>query len=229
MATTRRMSFTRQLGILDPKKMKKQKITVVGSGAVGSFSALSLAKMGTPVINVYDNDGVTEHNLPNQFYRKQDTRKYKVLALKEILGDFSDAIVHSSPMQYVGGPLGDTVVVATDSMSSRKLVWDQFKKQPLSTVFIEARMGAELGRVYTIVKKNGKLSAEDIKFYESRWYPDNKVKPLPCTARTIIYNVLMISSLICRAYKGVIMGEAVPREQIFNMTSLDERSWMYTK
>jgi hypothetical protein len=224
-----RMTFTRQLGILDPKKMKRQRITVIGSGAVGSFAALSLAKMGTPHIDIYDNDGVSDHNLPNQFYRKQDTRKYKVLALKEILGDFSDAVVSSLPMKYVGGPLGNAVVVATDSMSSRKLVWDNFKRQPASTIFIEARMGAELGRVYTIVKKKEKLSAEDIKFYESRWYSDDKVKPLPCTARTIIYNVLMISSLICRAYKGVLMKEDVPREQIFNMTILDERSWMYTR
>ena len=90
-------------------------------------------------------------------------------------------------------------------------------------------MGAELGAVYTIAKKDGKIAPKDVKFYESRLYNDDQVPPLPCTARSIIYNVLMLSSLISRAFKGIVNGEKVPKELIFNMTQLDARSFMYTK
>jgi hypothetical protein len=114
-------------------------------------------------------------------------------------------------------------------MKSRRLVWEEFKKQKSAKVFIEARMGAELGAVYTIIKKDGKIAPKDLKFYESRLYDDSQVPPLPCTARSIIYNVLQLSSWICRAFKGVATGEKVPKELIFNMTSIDSRSFMYTK
>lgn len=178
--------------------------------------------MGAKKFHVYDEDGVSIHNIPNQFYRKQDVRQFKVDSLKAILGDFAEAEVSAINHHYVDQKLDPIVIVATDSMSSRKVVWEQFKKQKNTKYLIEARMGAELGVVYTITK-----SAKDKEFYEETLYDDNKVKPLPCTARTIIYNVLMISSLICRAFKSIIQKEQHPREIIFNMTSMDGRSYMH--
>jgi molybdopterin/thiamine biosynthesis adenylyltransferase len=201
-------------------------ISVIGAGAIGSFAALTLAKMGARTITVYDEDGVEDHNLPNQFYRKQDIKQFKVEALSQILAEFSDTRVRAINKPYVNQILRNTVVVATDSMASRKLVWEQFLKQNKSQNLIEARMGAELGMVYTIKKGNTKFTKHDIPFYQDRLYTDDKVKPLPCTGRSIIYNILMISSLICRAYKSVLTKEKFPRELIFNMTSLDERSYM---
>jgi hypothetical protein len=114
-------------------------------------------------------------------------------------------------------------------MESRRMAWEQFKAQKTPQTYIEARMGAELGMVYTITKKAGKVTKEDAELYEARLYSDDKVKPLPCTGKTIIYNVLMLSSLIARTLKGVITGQETPRELIFNMTTLDERSFMFRR
>lgn len=233
-----RLDYTRQQGIVDQKLLAGQKITLIGAGAIGSFTALTLAKMGVEHISVYDDDGVTEHNLPNQFYRKQDVGQYKVDALREILGQFSDAVVVYRISKYINQIirlLQETVIVATDSMASRKIVWEQFKRQPQCRNLIEARMGAEVGMVYTIRKGEGPekrldvVQTRDVKFYEARLHSDAEVKPLPCTARSIIYNVLMVSSLVCRAYKGILTGERVPREMIFNLTSIGDRTFMYTR
>lgn len=218
--------YTRQEDIISRKLLTDSDISVIGAGAIGSFAALTLAKMGARTITVYDEDGVEDHNLPNQFYRKQDIKQFKVEALSQILAEFSDTRVRAINKPYVNQILRNTVVVATDSMASRKLVWEQFLKQNKSQNLIEARMGAELGMVYTIKKGNTKFTKHDIPFYQDRLYTDDKVKPLPCTGRSIIYNILMISSLICRAYKSVLTKEKFPRELIFNMTSLDERSYM---
>lgn len=223
------MNFLRQQGIVNPKLLKNRKITLVGAGAVGSFSALSLGKMGVQHIDSFDDDGVSEHNLPNQYYRKEDIRSFKVDALKAILASFSDATVTSINKRFVDQKLQETVIVATDSMASRRIVWEQFKRQKQTKHLIEARMGAELGMVYTISKKNGKVSKKDADLYEARLYADKDVKPLPCTARSIIYNVLMLAALVCRAYKGVVTKKPAPREMIFNMTALDGRSFMCTK
>ncbi len=195
---------------------------------MGSFSVLNLAKMGVKRLFCFDEDGVTNHNLPNQFFRKKDIGQFKVTALADILREFSDAKVTTYIKPYTRQRLKETTVVATDSMSSRRLVWEQFKQQKQAKNLIEARMGAELGLVYIIRKIKGKIPKKVDDFYEARLYSDDAVKPLPCTAKSIIYNVLMLSSLICRAYKGVIMNENFPTELVFNMTRINSQSYMST-
>lgn len=224
---------TRQRDLVDEKALLKSKVTIIGAGAIGSFTALTIGKMGAGRIVLYDDDGVSDHNLPNQFFRKRDVRQFKVEALQGVLEEFADATTIGVNRKYIDEPLTETTIVATDSMSSRKMIWEQFKKQKQAIHLIEARMGAELGMVYTMTKFRGKgqipsLNNANIKFYESRLYDGSTVKPLPCTGKTIIYNVLMLASLICRSYKGLIMGQKVPKELIFNMTQLDERSYMFT-
>lgn len=229
--SNKKVIYTRQLGILHPKALSKHSVMLIGSGAVGSFTALTIGKMGIPRIVVYDDDGVADHNLPNQFFKKTDLKKYKVSALKDIVEEFSDASVLAIPSKFTSTTtVHETImIVATDSMASRKMAWEKFKRSKKARIYIEARMGAELGMVYTIVKKNGKVSKEDAKLYQGRLYSDETVPTLPCTAKTIIYNVLMLASLIARALKGVLMKDNPPRELIFNMTSLDERSFMYRR
>lgn len=219
------MDFTRQQGIVDSKLLSNGSITLVGAGAIGSFTALAITKMGIAKLEVFDEDGVSEHNLPNQFFRSIDIRAFKVSALYNIIYMFCGAKIKERNKFYTKQKLQNTVIVATDSMSSRRRVWEQFKAQSQCKVYIEARMGAELGMVYTI-KKDKCLDNKDREFYESMLYSDNIVKPLPCTARSIIYNILMIASLICRAYKGIVCGEAIPKEQIFNMQEMNKASYM---
>lgn len=230
MATKPVIEYTRQLGIVPPDLFKGTEISLIGAGAVNSFAALSIGKMGVKKIYAYDEDGVKAHNLPNQFFRKQDITQFKVDALQGILGEFTDTKVITRPRFYRSQKLKETVVVATDSMESRQRVWEAFKKQPQAQNYIEARMGAELGIVYVVRKVNGKIPAKVLKFYETRLYTGRPSEELPCTARTIIYNVLMIASLICRGYKSILMNEQdYPLEIIFNMTTLDERTYMITR
>lgn len=227
MSISNRVEYTRQEGILDPKLLRNSNVTIIGNGSVGSFTVLTLGKMGVRRLRMFDDDGVTAVNLSNQFFRKQDVGQFKVDALANILSEFTDSQPRPVNRKFRSQALGPVVIVATDSMSSRKLVWERFKKDPRAKVLIEARMGAELGMVYTIRKNHRNVVPPDsVKFYEGRLYTDEQAKELPCTARTIIYNVLMLSSLICRAYKGYLTSEKFPRELIFNMTRFDERSFM---
>ena len=177
--------------------------------------------MGVKNIDIFDEDGVNEHNLPNQFYRVKDIKQFKVAALMDIIKDFSEATPWGYVRNYSKEKLQKVVIVATDSMSSRKMVWEQFKKQPQTRFYIEARMGGELGRLY-FIKKNPR----NYKFYESTLYSDDKVKPLPCTEKSIIYNVLMIASLVGRGLKSYVNDEKFPRELVFNMKNIYPYSFM---
>lgn len=212
------MDFTRQEGLIKNKDIRKKKVTVIGAGAVGSFCALALTKLGVENLFVYDDDGVSEHNLPNQFYRISDaeSQKFKTDALRDIVKDFCGADIDRSLNRYEGQPLTEVTVVATDNMASRKLVWEQFQMQSLARVLIEARMGGELGIVYTIQFKN----ADSKEFYNEVLHEDSESEEIPCTERSVIYNVLMISSLVCRAFKAYVNGEKYPREVVMDLRHL---------
>lgn len=231
------MNFTRQSGILDSTTVGNKKVSIIGCGAIGSFTALTLGKMGVGNITTYDEDGVSDVNLPNQFFLKDDIGQFKVDALQVLMSGLTDCKFNPINKFYEKQKLEETVIVATDSMSSRKLVWEQFKQQDQCKNYIEARMGSQLGLVYTIRKQPGRdwgrtkiykyeVVPLDRIFYEEMLYSDDKVRELPCTEKAIIYNVLMLASLICRAYKAVITNAKFPREVIFNMTQIDERSYM---
>jgi molybdopterin/thiamine biosynthesis adenylyltransferase len=222
MTKEQRMKYVRQSEIINLEKLGNGKVGIIGVGSVGSFTALTLAKMGVGKVVAYDEDGVSVHNLPAQFFGKKDIGQFKVDALAGLLNEFTDAEYVPNNRFYSNQPLQETTIVATDNMASRKLVWEQFLKQKSAKYLIEARMGAEMAKIYTIRDKSQKTR----KFYEKTLHSDEKSYKLPCTARTIIYNVLMISSLITRSYKAIINDEKFPKELIFNMTRIDELSLM---
>jgi len=216
--------YIRQSEIINLEKLQKSSVTIIGVGSVGSFVALALAKMGVGKITAYDEDGVEEHNLPGQFFDTISIGEFKTDALEDLLSTFSPETKYKGYNKfYTSQKLSETVVLATDNMEkSRWLVWEQFLKQDQCKNLIDARMGAELAKMYTITNKFKTTQ----KFYKDTLHKDSESHQLPCTARTIIYNVLMISSLISRAYKGIIQKEKFPKEVIFNMTKITPLSLM---
>lgn len=211
------MDFRRQAGIVDNGKLAALKVTLIGAGAVGSFTALTLTKLGVAELAVYDEDGVSEHNIPNQFYRVKDAdRQFKVNALQDIVQEFNGVKIDSRCKYYKDQPLTEVVIVATDSMESRKLVWKQVKKQQVTKWLIDSRMGGQVGLVYRIDPSN----KEDVKFYEETLHSDDEGEQVPCTERAIIDNVLMISALISRAVRSILSIEAFPREIAMDIRNL---------
>jgi len=226
------MDYTRQSELVQQEKIAQSTVSLIGCGAIGSAVAMTLAKMGVNYFHLYDEDGVNIVNLPNQMYSTEDLGAFKVDALARIIKEYNpDAVVTANNKNYHDQKLTDMVVVATDSMSSRQQVWTQFCVQQYPLFYIEARMGAEEGQVYTIKKINTSernyphVKEEDKSFYHERLYPDTEAKQAPCTAKAIIYNVFMVAALVCRAYKAVIEGQAFPREAVFGMAQIHKYSF----
>jgi molybdopterin/thiamine biosynthesis adenylyltransferase len=222
------LNMFRQNKIIDPDKTRNLSVTLIGAGAIGSEVAKCITKMGIEQLTVYDEDGITSHNIPNQFYRLNDaeTAKFKVDALKEIVRDFCGCEIQSRVCFYNNEKLDEVVIVATDSMRSRRLVWEQFKVQSQCKYYIEARMGAEIGRVYTISKSEG-LKEEDIRFYEETLYSDEDVEETHCSARAIMYNIEVIAGLIGRSIASIVKGEKMMREMVLNLANMEEPSLVF--
>ena len=209
--------FTRQLGIINQPEVAGKRVVLIGAGAIGSFTALALTKLGVEKLTVYDDDEITEHNLPNQFYPTSGVGFCKTRVLGQVIDQFNGVKIKWSKKRYKDQQLAEVTIVATDSMASRKLVFDQFKKQKQTRYLLEARMGGEIGFAYCINKK----SKKQMSMYKKTLYTDDQVAPLGCTERSIIYNVLMISSLLCRAFKSLVNKEKdYPCEVIFDLRTM---------
>ncbi len=197
--------YTRQIDLLDPAKVKRP-FTIIGAGSVGSFTALSLAKMGIRDITVYDADTVEEHNIPNQFYRIEDIGWPKVEALKDIIYGFTGVEIKPVAEFYKDQELKGMVISAVDSMKARKEIWKRIKGSVQVDLYIDARMGAEVAVLYSV------LPIEDIKLYQKSLHGQNEALQEPCTRRTIIYTVLGISSFISSQVKKFLGGESIRKE-----------------
>lgn len=185
--------FARHWGMIDVERLHTTPIKIIGTGSVGSFVCLALAKMGAQMIEVFDDDMIDEVNISNQFYRIKDIGEYKVDALQSLIKDFEDVNIINNPVKCNGTEdLKGIVILALDSMLPRKRIWDEIKGKEDVKLFIDPRMGGRVARIYAVNPITG------IKEYEKTLYTDDEATPERCTERTIIYNVLGIASLICR-------------------------------
>ena len=211
------MDFWRQLDIVSPDDFKPHKITVIGAGGIGSPTILALSKVGVQHLTVYDYDTIEAHNLPNQFYRLSDVNKLKVDAIADISQQYGGITIEKKPEPYKGQPLSGIVISGVDSMDVRKLIWDRIKYNPNISNYIEARMGAEVARIYTVIP----CDPTDVTWYETMLYTDDKAMELPCTQRAIIYCVLMIAALISNQVKKIAKMEEIKKEIICDLKTLN--------
>ena len=216
-----KVQYLRQLDIWNPD-VASPETTIVGSGSIGSFSALALSKMGIKRIVLWDPDRIAMHNISNQFFRKKDLGNTKVdatailckefapedVAFKTIAGEFTDEAEINT----------EIAVVVTDNIESRKLVYLAAKKSDFNLFFIDGRMGAELLHIFAFPTHESNAEKQ-MKKYEDN-YLDHPNDELPCTARTILYNVLVISWLIGSIVKKYACKEKIPFHIIFDLKTM---------
>lgn len=175
----------RHMKVFSPGAFGTRRIDVIGVGATGSWLVLQLAKLGIGAnIHVWDKDTVADHNLANQFFGPNDVGKPKVEALAGwvSLQTGTDIVQHND--WYNGqSQLGEVVFLLTDTMKSRKLIWEKaIRYKPLTKLMIETRMDADNGRIYTI----NPIDPAQVAGWEAAWYDDPPVNPSVCGARITV-------------------------------------------
>jgi len=184
--------YHRHWGMIDVERLHTLPIKIIGAGSVGSFTCLSLSKMGAHNIKVWDDDMVDEHNISNQFYRTQDIGEFKVDALQQMIMDFEGIPIQTENDKYYGDSECNGIIIsAVDNMSARKRIWEKIKGNPDVSLFIDPRMGGRVARIYAV----NPMNPGD---FEDTLYDDDDAEQERCTERTILYNVLGISSFICK-------------------------------
>lgn len=194
------LHLARQFDLI-PASVLNEPITIIGAGAIGSFTTLALAKMGFENLKVYDFDTIEIENMNSQFYRRQDIGKPKVLALKDLVKDFTDVEIKAKNEPYVSGYFPGIVIMAVDSMKVRKLIWDNHKEISFHTkLIIDGRMGGESALIYAM----NPLDQKDISSYEKTLYTDENAVEERCTAKATMYTVQSITGQICKIVKDYL-------------------------
>lgn len=196
--------FHRQLEVVDNAALQNAMVHVIGCGAVGSMTAVLLAKMGIGHIILQDFDSVELHNLPNQYFPEDAVGQRKVDALAKVLGQYGAAAVTTMHGKFEKGQAitpGAIVIVAVDNMEARKYIWEDSCRSNFNVPrFIEARMAAESFRIYSL--RTTSLTSQQT--YEKTLYSSAEVEPVKCTEKAIIYNIAVLGGLIANAVRESI-------------------------
>jgi hypothetical protein len=126
---------------------------------------------------VWDDDTIEPHNLPNQWYRLADVGRPKVLALQELVREMTGVDIEVQQLRFEGPGATEVTVCAVDSMDIRIALWRQLHPRP--QLYIDARMGAEVGKVHCV----GQFGS----WYDETLYPSSEAHRAPCTARATMY------------------------------------------
>lgn len=215
--------LTRQSDII-PMSALTTPITIIGCGAIGSFTALALAKMGLTNMTVWDHDVVSVENMSCQWYRKFDIGTNKALALKDLIQSFTEEDITGAPFAFDGKaafmPTG-IVINAVDSMATRREIFESIKKFYGVNWYIDPRMGAEDALLYCM----NPHEPGDVKAYESTLYSDAGAVQERCTAKSTMYTACLLSGLVAKTVKNLVCKEDYPRVSQWSIKHNDLKSW----
>ena len=212
-------SLLRHQDILPPDKTNAA-ITIIGAGAIGSFTALALAKMGFDRLNVWDYDKVEAENLNAQLYGPATIGSYKAQALAGLVEALTGVGFMTSPIKYNGQELGGIVIAAVDSMDTRRKIWQSAKNSDV-TYIIDPRMASEFAVLYTMRPHD----KEDIEAYEITLHSDDNSIAEPCTGKSTAYCALLLSGLVAKAVKDIVTNNPYPRTASWNVKENCFQTW----
>lgn len=214
--------LTRQLDLI-PLESLSVPVTIIGAGAIGSWVALTLAKMGMEDIEVWDFDKVDTVNLNSQFYRRSDVEQLKVAALMDMVKQFTGVNINGIAKPYSGAErFGGIVIAAVDSMKVRKTIWDVHSGQAVACkAIIDPRMGAETAHLYVM----NPMDPADDESYRKTLYSDDEAVQERCTAKATVYTASLLGGLVVKAVKDLITRSPYARITRWNIGANAYESW----
>ena len=191
---------------------------ILGCGAIGSSTAMQLARMGATKFCLYDMDTVEDVNIGVSQYIISDIDKPKVEALKEHLGSIGVEDVNTYNERFTEFyPQGesDIAILGFDSMAARLQAVEALCSNPTIKPkhLIDGRMGAEHYQQYIFDKPT-------VSQYKKTWYSDNEGSPEPCAAKATAYCAFMSGSFIANAVRKLATGQPYNKEFSFNFPNM---------
>lgn len=203
---------TRFSSIVHPQ-LKNQKLHIFGCGAIGSFAAVLLHKMGVDEFTLYDFDQVESANIGVSVYDNIDLGEQKIKALKrKLIGAEVNTISGKVTKETKLNLKNEIAILAFDSMESRIEVAQAICKTKAKAM-IDGRMGAQIFQMYVL--KKPKLSD-----YMCTWYSDDSGDNESCTAKATPWCGALAGSFISNAVSKIVSGHPLTNNLWFHFPSM---------
>ena len=210
------VDLTRQKDAVPEGRVKNVRVSIVGAGAIGSHVAIWLSQMGISNLEVFDPDSVSHVNISNQGYSICHLGKPKVEALYEELHRKVNLILADSPFSpgYLGHTMkidrpytfeSEIVISAVDNISSRALILDSCLASPDVKFFVDGRMAALYGEVYSVFPAD----TTSVRAYRDTLFAPEDAYQAPCTNKATIFSAGGIASDILSSVNNYLKGEEV--------------------
>ncbi len=194
-------------------------VTLIGAGGIGAITAITLGKMGVPVLSVFDGDVVSIENTGTQFFSSFDVGIPKVEALGGYLENFAEDVPYLYAQERVTPEtdreaiLNPIIISAVDSIQARKDIWSVVSQAPFLW-YLEARMGAEVFQLYSV------------RYGDHQWYADliagqddDMVPDLPCTAKATYFTASLSAGFLGKTVRQIATGLTPPRVLIHDIVN----------
>lgn len=220
------IDYLRHMDFYNPYDDNK-KVTIIGAGSVGSFTALGLAMLGKREITICDYDNVESHNLPNQAFIMPERKNnmYKVELLKETINKFTNRCKvriligrDTDYFRYVNsGDLEtpDVIISAVDTIEGRRSIYENALS--MANFLIDPHIGGE--HIYVRVLKVP--DDEDRNDYVKFLNEHSNVKELPCSGRVVVDVSFFVAGIIISLYRKIVKNEIYPKLVMANSKTLE--------
>jgi len=213
----------RQAKLLPRGLLASASASVVGLGTLGSWSALSLIKMGVPTIHLWDGDKVERHNAALQQYWPIESGVAKVNCMVDAATSHE---VEAFGHRWWRGQHLDTrfIVNAVDKWNVRQQIAHvafQREAEEVTTHIIDLRSGRETLLVYCV-----DLS----KSYHREAYLDTfQGDPLPidCRAQGMVHVGMRAGAETSALVAAILRGHTAPFMQLINLNLFDTEVTMH--
>jgi hypothetical protein len=214
--------------------LDEMEFVIIGCGGIGSNVANLLARLGAQHFTLFDPDDVAEPNIAPGWFHLGDHEIPKVYVVKERLMlelGVPEGNIDTSIARFKNQPTlaaSPIVVIATDSMSSRRAAWHNRARLNEWRLWIDCRMGGDQCSIYTSL--NPALEAarqnDDVQqiclgylscYEQSLQLPDT---PLPCGMKsTAALTVGMIPAMVGLVLYRMVNLILPPKHLFYQMGS----------
>lgn len=201
-------------------------VGIVGAGGLGATTALAFTKMGVQLMTVWDDDVVSETNIPTQLHPVAGIGEYKVICLQDTLQAFSDEIVFTGVHARITPKLQhisqyafqnthyNLFVTAVDSITARQEIWQQIHEYDAQVDWLlDLRMAAEEYQHF-LVPMTGRHPATHRYAEMLQSVKEGDIPEASCTSKATFYTAMTAAGHAGKALRDIVRNEAMPHRLI---------------
>lgn len=213
------MNLNKHLEFFNPFDINEP-VHIIGVGALGSYVAVQLAKLGISKFYLYDFDHVEDHNVTNQYFMPSHVGELKVNVIEEAILDINpDAKVMCMVDGWKpGAMLSGYVFTLVDSIETRRKIAEDSKFNPMIKAMFDGRIRLTDAQVYCCPWNNKKLVDNFIATMAFSDKEADAATPVSACGTTLSVSptVLVTVSFLVSQFINMVKGEEYHTAIIFD-------------